>query len=50
MTAHARRWGRQCREHFERPAPVAEPKPDAGKEPAAKEIETAAKEKARRPG
>ncbi|MCG3752288.1 MULTISPECIES: hypothetical protein [Amycolatopsis] len=31
MTAHSRRFGRQCREHFERPEPArtAEPKPDA---------------------
>ncbi|WP_158688098.1 MULTISPECIES: hypothetical protein [Actinomycetes] len=41
MTAHARRFGRQCREHFERPetARASEPKPDpetaAAPEPAA---------------
>ncbi|WP_158684602.1 hypothetical protein [Amycolatopsis orientalis] len=31
MTAHARRFGRHCREHFERPetARAPEPKPDA---------------------
>ncbi|GAB3365684.1 hypothetical protein [Amycolatopsis echigonensis] len=36
MTAHARRFGRQCREHFGRPdaARAAEPKPDAEAVPA----------------
>ncbi|MGW7533340.1 hypothetical protein [Amycolatopsis sp. NPDC054798] len=36
MTAHARRFGRQCREHFERPeaACAAEPKRDVETAPA----------------
>ncbi|MYW89148.1 hypothetical protein G3I59_00515 [Amycolatopsis rubida] len=36
MTAHARRFGRQCREHFERPetASAAEPERDAETVPA----------------
>ncbi|WP_409186272.1 hypothetical protein F9C11_19380 [Amycolatopsis sp. VS8301801F10] len=36
MTAHARRFGRQCREHFERPEPAraSEPEPDAASAPA----------------
>ncbi|WP_406635793.1 hypothetical protein [Amycolatopsis sp. WGS_07] len=36
MTAHARRFGRQCREHFERPeaARAAKPERDAKAVPA----------------
>ncbi|MGV9297435.1 hypothetical protein [Amycolatopsis sp. NPDC003676] len=36
MTAHARRFGRQCREHFEHPeaARAAEPKHDVETAPA----------------